>query len=91
MKTSIVSIAEGKKSFSHLIKDTHNKKNEVIITKRGKPMAVIIPYDEYKQSKRIDGYNKIISAREAFTKTKLKADEIYKESKKQLEMKLCKE
>ena len=82
-----VSISEGKKNFSRVVEDVHKKKKEAIVTKRGKPVAVIVPYEEYKHSKRVEGYRKIMEARAAFLKAGVEADEIYKESKKQLEKK----
>lgn len=85
MKASTVSIAEGKKGFSRLIEDTQKKKEDIIVTKRGKPVAVIVPYEEYQRSKRLEGYKKILEARKAFLKTGLIADEVFKESRKQLE------
>ena len=85
MKGTTVSIAEGKKGFSRLIQGAIDKKEKIIITKRQKPVAVIIPYDEYQHSERIEGYKKIMEAREAFLKAGVKAKEVYKESKKQLE------
>lgn len=48
-------------------------------------MAVIVPYDEYQRSLRLEGYKKIMEAREAFAKAGIRADEVFKESKKQLE------
>jgi prevent-host-death family protein len=83
-----ISIAEGKKRFSSLVGDALEEKKEFIVTKRGKPVAVIIPYDEYKQAKRLEGYKKILDAREAFTKSGVTADEIFEESRKQLEKKI---
>jgi prevent-host-death family protein len=49
MKGQTVSIAEGKKGFSRLIDGAINKKEGVVVTRRGKPVAVIVPYDEYLQ------------------------------------------
>lgn len=85
MKSTSVSVAEGKKGFSRLIKDALEKKEEIVVTKRGKPVAVILPYEEYQHSKRIEGYKKIMEAREVFLKANILADEIFKESKRQLE------
>ncbi len=87
MKETTVSVAEGKKSFSRLIQDAHNNKEEVIVTKRGKPVAVILPYEEYQRSKRIKGYKKIMEAREVFLKAGVQAEEVFKESRRQLEKK----
>ena len=85
MKSTTVSIAEGKKGFSRLIQDALGKKENIVITKRKKPVAVIVPYDEYQRSLRLEGYKKILEAKEAFAKKGIRADEVYKESKKQLE------
>jgi prevent-host-death family protein len=85
MKGTSVSVAEGKKGFSRLINDALEKKVEIIVTKRGKPVAVILPYEEYQHSKRVEGYKKIIETREVFLKANISADKIFKESKKQLE------
>jgi prevent-host-death family protein len=85
MKSTSVSVAEGKKGFSRLIKDALEKKEEIVVTKRGKPVAVILPYEEYQHSKRVEGYKKIMEAREIFLKANISADEIFKESKRELE------
>lgn len=85
MKHTIVSVAEGKKGFSRLLQDAIEKKERIIVTKRKKPVAVIVPYDEYQRSLRLEGYKKIMEAREAFAKAGIRADEAFKESKKQLE------
>ncbi len=85
MKGTTVSIAEGKKGFSRLIQDALEKKERIVITKRKKPVAVIVPYDEYQRSLRLEGYKKIMEARALFSKTGIWAEEVYKESKKQLE------
>jgi len=85
MKSTVVSIAEGKKGFSRLVRDTLEKKGEIVVTKRGKPVAVILPYEEYQQSKRVEGYRKISKARETFLETGISADKVLKESRSQLE------
>jgi len=85
MKSTSVSVAEGKKGFSRLIRDALEKKEEIVVTKRGKPVAVILSYEEYQHSKRIEGYKKIMEAREVFLKANILSDEIFKESKRHLE------
>jgi prevent-host-death family protein len=85
MKDTTVSIAEGKKGFSRLIQGAVDKKGKIIVTKRRKPVAVIISYEEYERSMRLEGYKKIMEVREAFLKKGVKAKDVYKESKKQLE------
>ncbi len=85
MKEATVSIAEGKKDFSRLIQFSQDKEENIIVTKRGKPVAVIMPYEKYQKTKRMEGYKKIMEAREAFIKADLDAEEIFKESKEQRE------
>jgi prevent-host-death family protein len=87
MKESKVSIAEGKRDFSRIIQDSQENEKEIIITKRGKPVAVILPYEKFQKTKRMEGYKKIMEAREAFLKAELDAEEVFKESKKQREKK----
>jgi len=86
MKSTVVSIAEGKKG-SVAWSRMPSRKGEIVVTKRGKPVAVILPYEEYQQSKRVEGYRKISKARETFLETGLSADEVFKESRGQLEKK----
>ena len=81
MKTASVSIAEGKKGFSKIIQTTLTKKTGTVITKRGEPVAAIIPYNEYMHSKRLEGYIKILDARESFLKAGIKAQDIFNEIK----------
>ena len=85
MKTITVTIAEGKKEFSRLIKEATEKKENIVVTRRGKPMAVIISYEEYQHSRKVGAYQKILDSREAFVKAGISADEVYRKSRKELE------
>jgi prevent-host-death family protein len=85
MKSTPISISEGKKRIKRLIQDVLEGKEEIVVTKREKPVAVIAPYEQYQQSKRVEGFRKIMKAREVFLKTGLQADEIFKASRKELE------
>lgn len=85
MKTTTVTIAEGKRDFSRLIKEAAERKEDIVVTKRGKPMAVIVPYGEYKHSKKVEAYQKILESRAAFVKAGVSASEVYRESRKELE------
>ena len=87
MRASTVNVTEGKKGFSRLIQDAVEKNEEIVVTKRGKPVAVILPYAEYQRSKKVEGYRKIAEARAEFIRAGINADEIFKESRKQLERK----
>ena len=85
MKTTTVSVAEGKRDFSRLIKEAAEKSEDIVVTKRGKPMAVIVPYDEYQHSKKVEAHQKILESRAAFAKAGVSAAEVYRKSRKELE------
>ncbi len=68
MNSTTVSIAEGKKGFSRLIHDTVEKRENTIVTRRGKPVAVIVPYDEYERNVRMEGYSKHHESQGSFFK-----------------------
>jgi prevent-host-death family protein len=87
VNSTTVSIAEGKKGFSRLIHDTVEKRENTIVTRRGKAVAVIIPYDEYERNVRKEGYQSIMEVREAFLKAGIMADDVYREARAQLEEK----
>jgi len=83
MKTTTV--AEGKRDFSRLIKESAEKNEDIVITKRGRPMAVIIPYEEYLHTRKVEARRKILESRAAFVKAGVSANEVYKKSRKELE------
>lgn len=85
MKTITVTIAEGKRDFSRLIKEAAERNEDVVVTKRGKPMAVIVPYGEYQHSKKVEAHQKILESRAAFVKAGVSAAEVYRESREKLE------
>jgi prevent-host-death family protein len=87
MNSTTVSIAEGKKGFSRLIHDIVEKRENTIVTRRGKPVAVIVPYDAYERNARMEGFHNIMEARAAFLKAGVIADDVYRESRTQLEEK----
>ena len=46
--TITLSITEARNKFLNLIRDAHDILDRVIITKNGKPEAVLMSYDEYE-------------------------------------------
>ena len=85
MKRQSVSIAEGKKSFSKLIDGAISKNEEVIVTRRGKPVAVIVPYDKFLQSRKQDALQAIMETRKVFRSAGIRGEEVAKEARKELE------
>ena len=88
MKGQSVSVAEGKKSFSRLIECAISKKEDVIVTRRGKPVAVIVPYDEYLKSQKQDALQVIMETRKVFRSAGIRGEEVAKEARKELEKRL---
>ncbi len=84
MKTITVTVAEGKRDFSRLIKDAAERNKDIVVTKRGKPMAVIVPYGGYQRSKKVEAHQKILESRVVFAKAGVSAAEVYRESKEEL-------
>lgn len=85
MKAATVSVAEGKRDFSRLVKEAAENNADIVVTNRGKPMAVIVPYAEYERARKEEAVYKIMEARAAFTKSGLSSAEIRRESRKELE------
>ena len=63
MKSITVGIADGKKLFSRLVDEVSKGKSRVLITKRGKPVAVILSYEEFERGRRVEGFNQVMEAR----------------------------
>ncbi len=85
MKTTTVTIAEGKRDFSRLIKEAAERKEDIVVTKRGKPMAVIVSYGEYQHSRKVGAHQKILESRAVFVKAGVSAAEVCKESREDLD------
>ena len=79
-----VSIAEGKKNLSRLIRDAAAAKQDIVLTKRGKPVAVIVPYEAYCDSKKAAAFNRIMESRAAYGRAGLKAEAVIEESREGL-------
>jgi prevent-host-death family protein len=87
MEAPSVGIAEGKRDLSRLIKTANAKKLDIVLTNRGKPVAVLVPYPEYRRSRRAESYQRVMEARNVFVSAGVRADEVYRETKSQLEKK----
>ena len=85
MKTATVSIAEGKKDFSRLIREREQKKSDVVVTRRGEPVAVIVPYEDYRTLRRAEAYRTILALRAELAGTRLRAKDVRTSSRMELE------
>ena len=80
-----ISVAEGKRDFSGILKEAEGKKKDVVVTRRGEPVCVIMPYEEYRKIKRIRSYLRMIEISKGLKGKKVKVSSLLEESRKQLE------
>ena len=85
MATKIVTISDGKKDFTSLIKESVAKNEDIVITKRGHPVAALLPYKEYTDLKKLRTYLKMLEISKKMQKTGIKAKDVYAASKRELE------
>jgi len=80
-----ISVAQGKKDFTKIIRNSSQSENNVIITKRGTPTAVIMSFDDYQRLKRRALYAELMDLRKKLSRSGITAQEAYKESRRTLE------
>jgi len=85
MKTKTVTISDGKKYFTILIKESVAKNEDVVITKRGHPVAALLPFKEYMDLKKLRTYLRMLEISTEMHKTGIKAKDVYTASRKELE------
>ena len=78
-----VSIAEAKSGFSALLK--RSREELVIVTRRGKPEAVILPFAEYERLRRLRAYSNMVRLSRELEELGVTATELYEASRKELE------
>ena len=85
MNENKIAIGEGKKDFTRIVKKVSEEAKDVVITKRGKPVAVLIPYEGYKETSRLRSYLKMLQISESLAKYDITATRIQEENRKELE------
>jgi len=80
-----INITEGKRDFTKIIQSLEKRDKEVIVTKRGKAVAVIISYEQYRSLKRLSDWVDMVKIAERIKKKGLKAKDLYEASRKELE------
>ena len=85
MKTITVTVAEGKRDFSRLVKEAAGGREEIVVTRRGKPMVVMISFGQFMHDKKVEARSRLMHARAAFAKAGVTAAKIYRVSKEELE------
>lgn len=79
-----ISIAEAHNRLSHWLKQVEKGKI-VRITKRGKPVGVIIDPDEYEKLRQVQAYLEMKSLARVLRESDLTASELYQTGRDELE------
>jgi prevent-host-death family protein len=79
-----ISIAEAHNRLSHWLKQVE-KGNPVRITRRGKPVGVIIDPEEYERLRQVQAYLEMVSLSRTLRETDLTAGELYLLGRDELE------
>ena len=85
MNTLNVSIAEGKKNFAKIIRASEEKHQKIIVSRRGNPVAVILPYEEHMKNRKREALLKIEEARAVYHQSGMSAEAVHRISRKELE------
>jgi len=85
MREIEVSVAQGKKEFTKIIRESSQEGHNIIVTKRGRPAVVIMPFDNYKKLKRTSVLNELMDLRKRLSVSGITAQQVYDESRKSLE------
>jgi len=80
-----ISVAQGKKEFTKIIRHSSINEGNIIITKRGTPTAVIMSFDAYQKLKRRAVYAELMDLRKRLSQAGVSAQEVHQESKRMLE------
>lgn len=79
-----ISIAEAHNRLSHWLKLVEKGKT-VRITKRGKPVGVMIHPDEYERLRQVQAYLEMISLSHTLRESSITASELYRAGREELE------
>ncbi|MCX7854913.1 MAG: type II toxin-antitoxin system Phd/YefM family antitoxin [Anaerolineae bacterium] len=78
-----VSVAEAKSRLSELLKRA--RQDLVVVTRRGEPDVVLLPYEEYEHLRRLHAYSRMVSISRELAALGLTASELHESSRRELE------
>lgn len=85
MDTKRVSVAEGKKSFTQLLKEVEKGKTAILIYRRGQFVGALLPADEYQRFERLQGYFEALRLSRELAPLGVTAAELVRQSRQELE------
>ena len=85
MGTKKVSVAEGKKSFTQLLKEAENEQTAILIHRRGHFVGALVSANEYQRFERLQGYFEALRISQRLAHLEVDAAELARESRQELE------
>ncbi len=77
-----VSVTEARQGLTQLLRDAHHKDEEIIVTYRGSPFMVILPYDEYQKLERLRNYLNMVRISEELKGKRISTAGLLKKSRR---------
>jgi PHD/YefM family antitoxin component YafN of YafNO toxin-antitoxin module len=85
MITKSVSVAEGKKSFTRLLKEAEEKQTTILIFRRDQLAGAILSPDEYERLERLQAYFEALWLSKQLAHLQVSAAELAREARQALE------
>ena len=85
MTIKTITISEGKKGFTTIVKESVMNQEEIVITKRGHPVAALLSYKEYLDYKKLRTYLRMLDLSATMKDIGIKTADVYAASRKELE------
>jgi len=80
-----IPIAEAHNRLSALLKKV--QKNPIMLTRRGKPVGVLLSPEEYERLRQFEAYSQVVRISQSLRESGVSAAELYQSSRKELESK----
>lgn len=85
MSTKRVSVAEGKKSFTQLLKEIEKEQATVLIFRRNHFVGALLSPGEYERLDRLEAYFEALQLSKQLARLKVNAEELAREGRQELE------
>ena len=85
MNTKKIAVAEGKKSFTQLLKEAEKERTTILIFRRGRFAGAILPPDEYERLERLAAYFEALQLSKQLARLPVSSAELAREARQELE------
>lgn len=81
----VVSVAEAKQKLTSLIRHSESGEEQTVITRRGKPVSVLLGFKEYEKLHKLSAYVGMLRVSKELSKSGVSASELHSRSRQELE------